>query len=53
MYVQYGTTVKEIKQKIEAIEMELNENTCLSVFDRQVLHEELDYLYSFLPVETW
>ena len=53
MYVKYGTTAKEIKQEIEAIEMELNENTCLSACDRQILHEELDYLYSFLPVSTW
>ena len=53
MYVKYGTTVKEIKQEIEAIEMELNESTCLSACDRQILHEELDYLYSFLPVQTW
>lgn len=53
MYVKYGTTVKEIKQEIEAIEMELNESTCLSACDRQILHEELDYLYSFLSVETW
>ena len=53
MYVKYGTTAKEIKQEIEAIEMELNESTCLSACDRQILHEELDYLYSFLPVQTW
>lgn len=53
MYVKYGTTVKEIKQEIEAIEMQLNESTYLSACDRQILHEELDYLYSFLPVETW
>ena len=52
MYVKYGTTAKEIKQEIEAIEMELNENTCLSACDRQILPEELDYLYSFLPVQT-
>lgn len=53
MYVRPGTTEKEIRREIKAIEEELRENKHLSDIDRIVLHDELDYLESFLPQETW
>lgn len=51
MYVGPGTTQKQIKAEIARIEDELA--YCrLTTEDRQALHEELDYLYSFLPREN-
>lgn len=52
MYVTYGTTQKQIKAEIRKINEELSENRWLTVEDRIVLHEELDYLESFLPKEV-
>lgn len=51
MYVRPGTTEKEIRRQIKAIEEELQENKYLSDIDRQSLHDELEYLESFLPKE--
>ena len=52
MYVRPWTTQKEIEREIRNIENELNTSRFLTVEDRVVLHEELDYLYSFLPKEV-
>ena len=49
MYVTPGTTTKEIEREIRRIETELEGR--MSDRDRQALHEELDYLESFLPAE--
>lgn len=48
MYVEKGTTQKEILNKIRAIEEELDKNKKLTGIDRIALHNELDYLYSFI-----
>ena len=53
MYVRMNTTQAEIQRKIREIEEELNENRWLSAEDRIALHDELDYLESFLPKEVW
>lgn len=50
MYVRAYTTQAEIKAEIECIEDELNHGR-LTAWDRQELHDELDYLYSFLEVD--
>lgn len=47
MYVRAYTTQAEIKAEIERIEDELNRGR-LTTWDRQALHDELDYLYSFV-----
>lgn len=47
MYVRANTTQAEIKAEIERIEDELNHGR-LTAWDRQALHDELDYLYSFV-----
>ena len=49
MYVTAGPTIKEIEREIRRIEAELEGR--MSDRDRQALHDELDYLESFLPVE--
>ena len=48
MYVRSYTTQRQIQAEIERIEQELNANRHLTQEDRQVLHDELDYLYSFV-----
>ena len=48
MYVRTYTTKEEIVSKIRSIEKELNENKHLDNYDRMALHDELDYLYSFI-----
>lgn len=48
MYVRTYTTKEEIVSKIRSIEEELNENKYLDKYDRMALHDELDYLYSFI-----
>ena len=48
MYVRAYTTKEEIVSKIRSIEEELNENKYLDKYDRMTLHDELDYLYSFI-----
>ena len=53
MYVTKFTTEKQITAEIKKIEEELNENRWLSAEDRIALHDELDYLYSFLPKGVW
>lgn len=47
MYVRSYTTQAEIKAEIKRIEDELDHG-CLTAWDRQALHDELDYLYSFV-----
>lgn len=47
MYVRAYTTQGEIKAEIRRIEDELNHER-LTAWDRQALHDELDYLYSFV-----
>ena len=51
MYVTPGTTLKEIEHEIKRIEEDL---TWPNLPDevREALHEELDYLRSFLPKEV-
>lgn len=48
MYVRSYTTQRQIQAEIERIEQELSANWRLSKEDRQALHDELDYLYSFV-----
>lgn len=48
MYVTKNTTQEEIKAKIEKIEDELNTSWHLTKWDREALHDELYYLYSFV-----
>lgn len=48
MYVRSYTTQRQIRAEIERIEQELNANRHLTTEDRQALHDELDYLYSFV-----
>ena len=48
MYVTVGTTRSQINREIEAIEEELNTSRFLTLEDRIALHDELDYLYSFV-----
>ena len=50
MYVKPGTTQQEIEKEITRIEEDLM-NTNLPEEVREALHEELDYLRSFLPKE--
>lgn len=50
MYITPGTTIEQIQKMIEQTEWELA-NEILTDNDREFLHEELDYLYSFLPKE--
>lgn len=47
MYVRPTTTQEEIANEILRIERELKRSD-LSDTDRQALHDELDYLWSFL-----
>lgn len=47
MYVRSYTTQAQIKAEIRRIKDELNRG-CLTAWDRQALHDELDYLYSFV-----
>lgn len=51
MYVTFGTTQKEIKNEIKRIEAEL-QYPAIPAEVRESLHEELDYLYSFVQEET-
>ena len=53
MYVRTGTTKKQIVREIKAIEEELNENKFLTQYDRMALHDELDYLYSFVTMDDF
>ena len=48
MYVRSYTTQAQIKSEINRIEEELNTNWRLTKWDRIALHDELDYLYSFV-----
>ena len=48
MYVRKNTTQAQIQAQIERVENELNANWRLTKEDRQALHDELDYLYSFI-----
>lgn len=48
MNVTTGTTQEDIKAEIEKIEEELNTSWHLTRWDREALHEELYYLYSFV-----
>lgn len=50
MYVTNGTTQKEIKNEIKRIEAEL-QYPAIPAEVRESLHEELDYLYSFVQEE--
>ena len=52
-YVTPTTTIQEIKEEISRVNLELNTNKRLTKIDRIALHEHLDYLNSFLPVERW
>jgi hypothetical protein len=52
-YVTPTTTIKEIKEEIDEVECVLNTEKRLSKETRDALHEHLDYLNSFLPVERW
>lgn len=51
MYVTPGTAIKEIEQRIRVIEEDLSFPK-LPDEVREALHEELDYLRSFLPKEV-
>ena len=51
MYVTPGTTQKEIEREIRRIEDELSYPN-LPAEVREALHDELDYLRSFLPKEV-
>lgn len=53
MYVTAGTTKKQIVREIKAIEDELNMNKHLNQYDRICLHDELDYLYSFVTMDNF
>lgn len=44
------TTVEEIQAEITRVEEELNSSR-LTRYDREGLHDYLNYLYSFLPRE--
>lgn len=52
MYITPGTTPEQIKKMIAQIEWEL-EHEVLTDDDREFLHDELAYLESFIPQETW
>lgn len=52
MYVKPGTTLKEIECEIRKVREELD-NRRLSTEAREALHDELDYLESFLPTENY
>lgn len=52
-YVTPTTTLQEIKKEIDDVNRELNTNKRLTKIDRIALHDHLDYLISFLPVERW
>lgn len=52
-YVRPTTTIQEIKDEISDVEYVLNVEKNLSKESRDALHEHLDYLNSFLPVERW
>lgn len=51
MYVTPSTSLSDIRRKISEIENELNGR--LDRETREMLHDELDYLYSFLPEENY
>lgn len=51
MYVRSETTLEQIESEILRVSLALS-NQNLSKIDRIVLHEELDYLESFLPSEN-
>ena len=50
MYVRPYTPQEEIKKEINRLENQL-ESKLLTWQDREMIHEELDYLHSFQPVE--
>lgn len=51
MYVTSLTTESDIRRRIAEIENDLNYR--MDRDTRETLHDELDYLYSFLPEEKF
>lgn len=50
MYVDNTTTAEDIRAEIERVEKEL-ESCRLTRYDREGLHDYINYLESFLPRE--
>lgn len=51
LHITNITTPEQIQKEIQKIEDELNTSKTLTIYDREALHEEINYLSSFLPRE--